>query len=356
MPKYQFKIGDAKVELPIIQGGMGVGYSLHKLASAVAREGGIGIIATAGVGFAEPDFATHYPDANNRALRQEIRKARELARGGLLGTNIMVALTNYDDMVSAAIEEGIDFIFSGAGLPLHLPALLHKVPNAKTKLVPIVSSGRALELITKTWVKNYNYFPDATVVEGPKAGGHLGYKYEELTGTPPKLKDIFLDVKASAEKIRQQFKKTIPVIAAGGIFTGKDIKEYLDLGAVAAQIGTRFVATEEADVSQAVKELYVRTKKEDVIIIKSPVGMPGRAIRNEFLNAVGRGEKKPFRCPYHCIKTCNPTQSPYCIAFALINANLGKLEEGFAFCGSNVYRVKEISTVPKLIHELISGL
>lgn len=354
--KCGLNIGGLKPGIPIIQGGMGVGYSLHSLSSAVAKEGGIGVIATAGIGCNEPDFTTNYKGANARALRKEIRKAKELSGGGLIGVNILGALSNFDDKALISIEEGVDFIFSGAGLPLKLPALLSKVPNSHTRLVPIVSSGRALDVIARTWMKHYDYFPDAAIVEGPLAGGHLGYKYDELGDNMPKLEDIFLDVLKAAHHLRDTYKRDLPLIAAGGIFDSADIRKFLDLGAAGVQMGTRFVATHEADASLEVKELYLRTRPEDVIIIKSPVGMPGRAINNSFLEAVARGEKIPFKCPYHCIKTCMPSKSPYCIAFALINAVQGRLKDGFAFTGSNVTRIKEIVSVHDLINELMSGV
>lgn len=348
-------IGDKKLDIPIIQGGMGVGFSMSQLASAVAKEGGIGVIATAGIGFNEPDFGTNYREANIRALRKEIRKARELCDGGLLGVNIMVALTNYSDMVKASIEEGIDFIFSGAGLPLKLPGIVKEVKEfGKTMLVPIISSARALKLIVKTWWKNYNYLPDAVVIEGPKAGGHLGFKYEELLNNEKfKLIDIFNSVKEYIVKIEEDFKRKIPIFVGGGIFDRKDAKIFKDRGVDGFQIGTRFVATYESDAHDIVKEMYVKAKKEDVILIKSPVGLPGRALKNKFLEAVSRGEKIPFKCPYHCIKTCNPATSPFCIAGALINAVKGNMDNGFAFAGTNVSYIKDILTVKEVIKDIL---
>jgi nitronate monooxygenase len=324
----ELKIDDLVAKIPIIQGGMSVGISLSGLASAVAEEGGIGVIGTAGIGMSEPDFSSNFLEANIRALRKEIRRARELSKG-IIGVNIMVALTNFIDMVKTSIEEKIDIIFSGAGLPLDLPKYLIK--ESKTKLVPIVSSGRAAKLIAKAWKDKFNYLPDAFVVEGPLAGGHLGFKREELLNSNITLEEKLREVICEVRILEEKYDKKIPVIPAGGIYNGEDIAKFLKMGADGVQMATRFVATEECDADIAFKKAYISAKKEDVIIIKSPVGLPGRAIKNEFLESVERGDKKPFKCPFHCIKTCDYRNSPYCIAIALLNAKRGNLRDGFAF-------------------------
>jgi nitronate monooxygenase len=344
------KIGDLTARLPIIQGGMGIGISLSGLASAVANEGGIGIIATAGIGMSEPDFYTNYLEANVRALRKEIRRARELSKG-ILGVNIMVALTNFADLVKTAIEEKIDIIFSGAGLPLNLPQYITE--GVKTKIVPIVSSGRAATIIAKKWTEKYNYVPDAIVVEGPKAGGHLGFKAEMLTDPEHVLEKLIPEVIEAVQPFEKQYSKAIPVIAAGGIYTGADILKFLRLGGAGVQMATRFVTTYECDASDKFKQTYVASKKEDMVIIKSPVGLPGRAIKNVFLDEVSEGKKKPFKCPYHCLKTCDYKNSPYCITMALINAKKGNLGHGFAFAGENAYRATEIVSVKELVKTIV---
>jgi NAD(P)H-dependent flavin oxidoreductase YrpB (nitropropane dioxygenase family) len=349
----ELKIGDLVAKIPIIQGGMSVGISLSGLASAVAEEGGIGVIGTAGIGMSEPDFSSNFLEANIRALRKEIRRARELTKG-IIGVNIMVALTNFIDMVKTSIEEKIDIIFSGAGLPLDLPKYLIK--ESKTKLVPIVSSGRAAKLIAKAWKDKFNYLPDAFVVEGPLAGGHLGFKREELLNSNITLEEKLREVICEVRILEEKYDKKIPVIPAGGIYNGEDIAKFLKMGADGVQMATRFVATEECDADIAFKKAYISAKKEDVIIIKSPVGLPGRAIKNEFLESVERGDKKPFKCPFHCIKTCDYRNSPYCIAIALLNAKRGNLRDGFAFAGANAYRVNKIVTVKSLINELIGEI
>ncbi|MBI5806190.1 nitronate monooxygenase [candidate division TA06 bacterium] len=343
-------IGDLKIKLPLIQGGMGVGISLAGLASAVANEGGVGTIATAGIGMNEPDFATNYLEANLRALRKEIRKARAMTKG-VLGVNIMVALSNYADLAKTSVEEEIDIIFSGAGLPFDLPKFL--TPDSKTKLVPIVSSGRAAAIIAKKWFDKYNYLPDAVVVEGPLAGGHLGFKLDQLEDPKYSLKNLIPEVVEALKPFVEKYKKAIPVIAGGGIYTGQDIREAFDLGADAVQMGTRFVTTNECDASEVFKQAYLDSKKEDVVIIKSPVGMPGRAIRNQFLDDVVKGEKKPFKCPHQCIITCDFKNTPYCIALALINAQQGLMKDGFAFAGANAFRNNCIISVKETIQAII---
>ncbi|TYQ17710.1 UNVERIFIED_CONTAM: NAD(P)H-dependent flavin oxidoreductase YrpB (nitropropane dioxygenase family) [Acetivibrio alkalicellulosi] len=343
-------IGGLTAKLPIIQGGMGIGVSLSGLASAVANEGGIGVISAAAIGMLEPDFSTNYIEANIRALRNEIRKARELTKG-ILGVNIMVALSNFSDMVKTSIEEGIDIIFSGAGLPLNLPSFLGETRD--TKLVPIVSSSRAAGLIAKRWLEKYNYVPDAIVVEGPMAGGHLGFKSEQIPDPNYKLEKLVSEVISEVKIIESKAGKSIPVIAAGGIYTGEDIYRFIQLGASGVQMSTRFVTTEECDASLEFKKAYVDCRKEDIGIIKSPVGMPGRAIINEFINDVNIGTKKPYKCPFHCIITCQYKSSPYCIALALANAKKGKMKYGFAFAGENAYRAERIVSVKELVTALV---
>ncbi len=344
------RIGDLTARIPIIQGGMGVGISMSGLAAAVANQGGIGVIATAGIGMNEPDFYRNFAEANMRALREEIRKARA-ATSGILGVNIMVALTNFADMVKTAIEEGIDVVFSGAGLPLNLPKF--KLPESNTKLVPIVSSGRAAAMLCKRWLEKFDYLPDALVVEGPRAGGHLGFKEEQLENPDFALEKLVPEVIDAVKPFVEASGKPIPVIAAGGIYTGADIFKFIQLGADGVQMGTRFVATDECDASPDFKQTYVNAREEDMMIIHSPVGLPGRAIRNTFIEAMNRGEKEPFRCPYHCIITCDYQKSPYCIALALMNAKKGNLAHGFPFAGANAYRVEEIIPVKQLMDTLV---
>lgn len=345
------KIGHLDSKLPIIQGGMAVGISLAGLASAVANEGGIGVIAANMIGINEPDIATDGAQADIRALKREIREAKRLSRG-ILGVNIMVAMTNFDKLVETAIDECIDIIFSGAGLPLNLPSFLHN--GNQTKLVPIVSSGRAASILCKKWLSRYQYLPDAFVVEGPMAGGHLGFKTKQLEDPDFALEKLLKDVIEAVEPFERDQKKDIPVIAAGGIFSGGDIHRFLKLGADGVQMGTRFVATHECDADKAFKQMYVNAQKEDLVVIKSPVGLPGRAIRNQFIDRINNGRKNSLKCVYHCIKTCDPEKSPYCIALALERARRGKFKHGFAFAGQNAYQVEEIVSVKELMNSLQS--
>ena len=259
----------------------------------------------------------------------------------------MVALTNFDKLVEAAIEEKIDFIFAGAGLPLDLPKYL-KGSN-DTKLVPIVSSGRAAKLLIKKWLKNYGYLPDAFVLEGPKAGGHLGFKKENIEDTNYDLDILLSELLESVSPYEAEYGRKIPVIVGGGIYDGGDIYKYLNKGASAVQMATRFVATDECDASLEFKKSYVNAKEEDVVYIESPVGLPGRAINNAFLEDVKKGLKHPFICPYNCIITCKKEKAPYCITLALLNAKLGKMKNGFAFAGSNVFKIDRIMSVKELI-------
>ncbi len=347
----QLKIGNLTAKLPIIQGGMGVGISLSGLAAAVANCGGVGVIASAGIGMPEPDFFSNYLGANTRALKKEIRKARELT-SGILGVNIMVALSNYAESVKTAVAEGIDIIFSGAGLPLDLPQLAGRAGN--TCLVPIVSSGRAAGIICKRWSKRHGRLPDAVVVEGPRAGGHLGFKPDQIDDEDYSLEKLIPQVIDEIEPYARKHGTTIPVIAAGGIYSGRDISSIMRLGAAGVQMGTRFVTTHECNASREFKQAYIDSREEDIIIINSPVGMPGRAISNKFLDDVSEGKRKPYKCPYHCIRTCDYEKSPYCIFFALINAKRGKLGSGFAFAGANAYRASEIVSVQELMDTLAS--
>jgi nitronate monooxygenase len=342
-------MGDLVARIPIVQGGMGVGISLSGLAAATANAGGVGVIAAAGIGLLEPDGFKDFLGANIRALQREIRKARSMTQG-VLGVNIMVALTNFADMVRTAIEEKIDIIFSGAGLPVNLPEFL--TPGAKTKLVPIVSSGRAAALLARRWLDKYNYLVDAFVVEGPKAGGHLGFKAEQLEDPAFALEKLVPEVLEAVRPFEEKTGKKIPVIAGGGIYTAADIRRFLDMGASGVQMATRFVATEECDASPAFKATYVAAGEGDLAIIKSPVGMPGRAVKNRFLEDVAAGKKKPFTCPYHCIVTCDYEKAPYCISLALLNAQKGNLDKGFAFAGANAWRTEKIVSVKELMEEL----
>lgn len=346
----ELKIGNLLAKIPIIQGGMGVGISLSGLASAVANEGGIGVLSAVGLGALKGKISK---ETEIEALREEIQKSRSLT-DGILGLNIMVALTNFDDLVTTALEEKIDILFFGAGLPLKMPKIMDQafMQETKTKFAVIVSSVRAVNVIFKTWAKKYSVLPDAVVVEGPKAGGHLGFTLEQLEDENYQLEKLVPEIKEAIKPWSDEFSKKIPLIAGGGIYTGKDIHEIMKLGADGVQMGTRFVTTYECDASDEFKQSYLGLKKDDIGIIKSPVGLPGRAIKNSFLEQVESGKKIPFSCPWKCLKTCDYQKSPYCIAVALLNAKLGNLKNGFAFAGVNAYLSDKIVSVHDLIESL----
>jgi NAD(P)H-dependent flavin oxidoreductase YrpB (nitropropane dioxygenase family) len=328
---------------------MGVRVSGLRLASAVSNEGALGVLAAVGTGEEWPDRSLSYTARSYVSLRDMIKKTKSLTRNPV-GVNIMCALTNYDDLVKAADEEEVDVIISGAGLPLKLPAL---VKHKSIKLIPIVSSGRAAELICRSWLRKHNRLPDALVVEGNLAGGHLGFKMEDVLTPHTPLEDIVRDVLLVAARYTKEQGQAIPVIPAGGIFDGKDMARFLNMGASGVQMGTRFVCTDECDTSLQYKEAYINSREEDILIIPSPLGLPLRVIRNDFVDRVLRGERVKFNCPYRCLSPCDPDKSPYCIAQALLNAYRGNMSLGFATCGANAYRINRIVSVHELIREIV---
>ncbi len=344
------KVGNKQSKYPIIQGGMGVGVSLHKLAGNVSKEGGIGVISTADIGYMEEDFIKNPKNANLRAIGKEIKMAREIAgEDKILAVNVMVALNNYKEIVLECVNNRIDLIISGAGIPKELPEY---VKNSKTKIAPIVSSLRCCKLIVNHWKRKYDYIPDMIIIEGPKAGGHLGFKKEEIENTS--LEDITKEILEYIKQVEYEHKREIPVIVAGGIWDKNDIDTFLKLGATGVQMATRFVATYECDASDSFKQAYIDANSNDVKIINSPVGMPGRAICNSFIKLTQEGKCKIDKC-YNCIKTCNVANTPYCITKALINSVKGDVEQGLIFCGSNVDKVDKIVSVHDLMKELVGA-
>ena len=339
----ELRIGGLCARIPVIQGGMGVGVSLSGLAGAVAAAGGVGVISTAQIGYRDPDFGRHPIECNLKAVGEEVRKARVAADGGIIGVNIMVVTRQYEDYVRAAAEAGAGLIISGAGLPMNLPELA-----GDARIAPIVSSRKALHVIARHWRKKYGRKPDLVVVEGPLAGGHLGFSREDIEAyTVTGEKDYDDEVKAIIELADEL---ETPVVAAGGVYERSDMEHWMAMGAKGVQIATRFVTTRECDASDAYKQAYIDASKEDIVIVRSPVGMPGRAIHNAFLDRVGAGERFMRGCR-QCITTCRPDTAPYCITEALINAVEGNLEEGLIFCGSNAYRADRIETVADIMEE-----
>ena len=341
------KIGDLEVKIPVVQGGMGVGISLSGLAGNVSACGGLGVISTAQIGWREPDFYEKPFEANFRAIEKEIKKARELAKGGVLGVNIMVATQRYEEYVKSAVKAGIDIVISGAGVPIDLPKY---VEGSKTKIAPIVSSLKSLTVICRMWERKYQTAPDLVVIEGPKAGGHLGFHREQL--------EMFTDETYAQEvkkiltvvrEIEADSHKNIPVVLAGGIYDRADMDRALALGVDGVQMGTRFVTTYECDADLSYKQAYIDCKKEQIGIVKSPVGMPGRAIFNTFIK---HGSHKIDKKCLHCLEHCNPKEIPYCITRALIAAAKGNLDEALLFCGANAWKAEKLEHVADIMEEL----
>ncbi len=342
-------IGGLKVELPIIQGGMGVCVSLSGLASAVANEGGIGVISAVGIGMKVPGYRKNFRESNKIALRKEIRKAREKT-AGVIGVNIMLAVTDFEDLLHISIEEKVDIVFVGAGLFLKLP---EGIENSQTKFVPKVSSARAAKLIFKYWSEKYDRVPDAIVVEGPLCGGHVAFKKEDVLLPQNSLIKIVKETVKEIEAFEYQYNIEIPVIAGGGVYTGKDIYEVMEAGAKGVKMGTRFVTTNECDVSEKFKLNYIKSTKNDITLIDSPVGLPGRVITNDFVKDIQNGKTKPVNCPWKCLKTCDYKKVPFCIAEALFNAAEGNFDNGFSFAGTNAYLAEKIISVEETFNQIM---
>ncbi len=346
-------IGNLQVDLPIIQGGMGVCISLAGLAAAVANQGGIGIISAVGIGMTEPNYEKNFRNSNKIALEKQIIHAKENSKGskGAIGANIMMAVSDFDDLFRVAVEQKIDLIIVGAGLFLKLPdtVTFDMIDKAGTKLAPKVSSAKAARLIFDYWHTHYGRTPDAVILEGPLAGGHLGFKLEDLTNPNYSIEKLTLETVLEIQKFEQLYNKEIPVIVGGGIYTGADIYNIMKLGAKGVKMGSKFVTTTECDASIEFKNMYIQSSVEDTIIIKSPVGLPGRVIKNKFVDEILSGQTKPISCPWKCLKTCDYKKVPYCIAKALFNSAQGIMDEGFAFSGTNGPKATQIISVKETI-------
>lgn len=343
-------IGKKTAKLPIIQGGMGIGVSLGNLAGAVAKEGGIGLISAAQPGFMEADYDVNPFEANLRAMHKELKKARSIASEGMLGFNIMVAMRDYESYVREAVAAGADIIISGAGLPTDLPKY---VEGSDTAIAPIVSTVKSANVILRYWDRKYSRVPDLLVIEGPKAGGHLGFTKEQLTEfTDESYCDEVRGILQMVKTYEKKYEQKIPVALAGAIDTHEKVLEVFELGIDAVQVATRFVTTQECDADIRYKQAYLNAKKEDIRIVKSPVGMPGRAIANKFLERVDAGEKIVHKC-HGCLNHCRPAEIPYCITDALIHAAKGEIEDALIFCGADAYKADRIQTVKEVIGELL---
>ena len=345
------KMGNIEAKVPLIQGGMGGGRSLGRLAGAVAKEGGIGIISAAQIGFKEPDFDTNTKEANLRAIQKEYDKARAIAPDGIIGFNIMVAMRHYEEYVRAAIEAGADLILSGAGLPTDLPRI---AGDSRAKLAPIVSTDKSAKVILKYWGRKYKRMPDLLVIEGPKAGGHLGFTKEQLKAYDQAAYDAEVsDILDTVRSYEEEFQCRIPVALAGGIENKAQAEHAFSLGVDAIQAATRFVTTEECDAHIKYKEAYLNAKETDIVIVKSPVGMPGRAILNPFMEKVMAGERFPHSSCHGCLQKCNPSEIPYCITDALVHAARGEVDDALLFCGAYAYKADHLETVKEVIDSLM---
>ena len=343
------KIGDLVAKIPIIQGGMGVGVSLSNLAGNVAKHGAIGVISAAHPGYLEEDFETNTLSANIRGLTKHIKKAKEISSNGIIGVNVMVAMNNYIEHVKTAIEAGADLIISGAGLPLNLPDI---TKGSSIKIAPIVSSSKAARIILTYWKKHFNKTADAVIVEGPLAGGHLGFKKDKIDEETNSFDKNVQSVIEEVKNFENEFNNTIPVVVAGGVFTHEDMMKYLNIGASGVQVATPFVATHECDAHINFKNAFVNCKKEDIELTISPVGMPGRAIKNKLTETLKTQKVKITKC-YNCLIPCNPTSTPYCISSALRKAVKGDVENGLVFCGANAYRINKLSSVKEILNKLM---
>ncbi|MFC1629060.1 NAD(P)H-dependent flavin oxidoreductase [Gemmatimonadota bacterium] len=348
----KLRIGSVTADVPIIQGGMGVRVSIAGLASAVANQGAIGTISSIGLGDFE-EAKNDYYNVSREALENEIGKARDMT-DGILAVNFMGVLSHVEDLIPAAIRAGVMVIIFGAGIPTRLPAI---APDPEVNLVPIISSARVAELISRTWDRRFDRIPDAFILEGPLAGGHLGFTPEQLDHIDDYSLEILLpEVLEAIKPFEDKHGRSIPIIVAGGIYTGGDIARMLAMGASGVQMGTRFVVTEECDVSPEFKQRFIEATEEDIVIIKSPVGLPGRAIRNKLVQDLENGVKIKITCPYQCLTACHITKARFCIAKALTDSWAGDVDDGLMFCGSNVHRVDTILTVKELIDELMTEL
>ncbi len=347
------------LEVPVVQGGMGIGVSLEKLAGAVAANGGMGTLSAAFCGFREPDFRTNSREANLRALARQIGRAKELARGaGLVAVNVMVAAAQYADSVRTALRSGADAVVCGAGLPKDLPALAAEAENDGAALAPVVSGGRSAALICKLWDRRYGRVPDFVVLEGPLAGGHLGFSPQEAreaqAGRPQPLSDLLRGVLEALAPFREKYGRDIPVFVAGGVKNGAELRRYMNQGAAGAQFATRFIATEECDAGSGYKQVLLDARPEDITIVQSPVGMPGRALKSPLIRRVEAGTQPGITRCDRCLAACDGRTAPYCISQALIAAVEGDWENGLFFCGANAGEVNTLSTVKEQIDQIMN--
>lgn len=342
-------IGDLVAPIPMIQAGMGVQIAKSDLASAISQTGAIGCISSVGLGQHRNALNNYFKESCEQ-LAYEIRRTRQLAPNGILAVNIMVALKNYDDIVQVCVDEKVDMIISGAGLPLSLPGI---TKDSNIKLVPVVSSGRSMNVIIKTWKRRYNCIPDAVVLEGPLCGGHLAFSWDQLAHPENVAISMLLrEVKDVIAPYEAEFGRKIPIIGAENIATTDDVLAMLNLGFDGVQVGTRFICTEEAGIDIKSKEVYVRAKSSDIAIVQSPLGMPLKVLKTPFSEKILNEEKIKFGCPFLCLRACKAKDARFCIAEALVDTLMGNVDKGLFMVGSSIGRVNDIIPAAEFVEPL----
>ncbi len=355
-------IGKHTIEVPIVQGGMGVGISWDQLAGHVSLEGGLGVISSVGTGYYENrayagKLVSERPlDALNfyskDGLMAIFKNARKVCGDKPLACNVLYASNDYGRIVSDACEAGADIIITGAGLPTNMPEFTADYPDVA--LMPIVSSAKALKIICRRWQKRYDRLPDGVILEGPKSGGHQGFTYEQCTMEENQLENLVKPVVQEAENWGG-----IPVFAAGGIWDKNDIDEMISLGASGVQMGTRFIGTYECDAHENFKKVLLNAKEEDIELMSSPVGYPARGVRTNLTGLIDARTGPAIKCISNCVAPCNrgveAKEVGFCIADRLSDAFKGDLELGLFFSGTNGYRLNELISVKELMKKLTTG-
>ncbi|MBN2605258.1 MAG: nitronate monooxygenase [Bacilli bacterium] len=342
-------INNKVVKFPIIQGGMGIRISLSKLANACMNSGIVATISAAQVGFLKKNFRNDPLGENKIELKKEIDKIRAVNKNGVLGVNLMYAINDYDKYATFLATQDIDFIVSGAGLPVDLPGYL---VGSNVKGAFIISSARAAKLLLKSWDRSYQYMPAFIVCEGPLAGGHLGFSKEDMeSGNVDSLEIIVEETKKVVKEYEDKYNIEIPIIAGGGVHDGVDMARMIQVGASGVQISTRFIATHECDASDAYKQMIIDAKEDDIVRVASPAGLPGRAVRNFLTRSLEKGNMKVSYC-VNCLKSCKKIGIPYCITEQLGNSSSGD-KNGLIFTGAKAYLINKIDYVENVVQEII---
>ena len=358
----KLKIGKYTIDIPIIQGGMGVGISWDKLAGAVSKAGGLGTISAIGTGyynnsqFVKKEIEGRPYETENfyskDALKEIFKNARKVCGDAPLACNILYAISDYEKTIVDACEAGANILVTGAGLPTNMPEFTKDYPDIA--LVPIVSSAKALKIICKRWTKRYNKLPDAVIVEGPLSGGHQGFTYEQCFQEEYKLENLIAPIKEEIKKWGD-----FPLIVAGGIWDKDDIDKFIELGADGVQMGTRFIGTYECDAHDNFKNILIDAKEDDIVLLKSPVGYPARGVKTELLKHIENKTAPKIKCISNCVSPCKrgieAKEVGYCIADRLSDAYKGYKDIGLFFSGSNGYKIDKLLSVEELINKLVYG-